>query len=273
MLLLAAMLIQADLTRPPEKPDRRAVAEQPLVELFSSDDYPEGALRRGAQGTVRVRLRIDPQGRAQACELLGSSHDNDLDAATCALLLERSRFRPARSDSGEAVADFVETRVRWALPDPVMPFEAARFGAVMRGGADGPHCIENQDGATRDAPIDHCYLTFGPYSLMLSEQNNVELEFEMRITPVRGMADPPAPPAGQLLWRYAGEITVAANGSVSRCTVTRNETGDNMPLGVAGGPQPCAFWSAVKFERQKNGRDLRRATFEGVFVAIRGGRS
>jgi protein TonB len=272
LIVFLAMLAPAAVIPDIDTPAHRAVAEQPLVELFSYEDYPADALERGAEGRVRVRVLINPRGGPQACEVLDSANDASLDAATCALLLERARFRPARDARGRAVPDLVETTVRWELEDRRAPFVQFRFRVTFRKGVDGPICIADQNGETSERQVENCLAVFGPMASALSRPGIAELQFEMRVVPTgETPVGDPLGRFGQLLWRYAGEFTVAPNGAVSRCAVTRNEAGDDIPPEAQPGPQACGTWSQSRFEEQGQGRDLRQATFEGVYVAIPGG--
>ena len=88
-----------------------------LPGLFSTDDYPEAALRRNEQGTVAFSLAVDRHGRGGQCIIASSSGSAILDQATCDILRRRARFVPARDASGNAVADLTNGRIRWQLPD------------------------------------------------------------------------------------------------------------------------------------------------------------
>ncbi len=88
-----------------------------LPALFSSDDYPEAALRHDEQGTVHFTLSIDPRGNVSNCVITRSSGSVALDDATCRVVQRRARFDPARDIDGRPVADLHTGRIRWALPD------------------------------------------------------------------------------------------------------------------------------------------------------------
>ena len=109
-------------TPPPHHGSRagaaRAVkrAKGSLVGLFSSDDYPTDALRRGDEGTVGVRLTIGTDGRASRCVVTASSHSPSLDAATCHILTERAGFAPALDRRGKPTIDHYGQRITWRIP-------------------------------------------------------------------------------------------------------------------------------------------------------------
>jgi len=82
-------------------------------------DYPEGAVRRRAQGTTYIRFVVRPDGRVQNCVVTRSSGHRDLDAATCRLLERNLRYRAARDASGRPIAEVVQGRQDWELgPEP-----------------------------------------------------------------------------------------------------------------------------------------------------------
>jgi TonB family protein len=72
-------------------------------------DYPASAIRTGAQGLVRVRLTLAPNGAVTGCSILSSSGNSALDATTCALMQRRFRYAPSAQTS-------VEEAVTWSLP-------------------------------------------------------------------------------------------------------------------------------------------------------------
>lgn len=97
------------------------VAPTPLGnpgEWVSTDDYPAEALREGRSGLVAFRVTIDPQGGVSGCEVSVSSGSGDLDAATCALITQRAKFRPAVGADGKPMVGSYMNRVRWTLPTP-----------------------------------------------------------------------------------------------------------------------------------------------------------
>jgi protein TonB len=72
-------------------------------------DYPESAKAVGAQGAVQVRYTVQVDGRATNCRVLRSSGNAAIDEATCRLIQERFRFKPAKDERGRPVAaDLVE---------------------------------------------------------------------------------------------------------------------------------------------------------------------
>jgi TonB family protein len=112
--LLAALLPAA---APAEAPRQRARSADSLVTLFSDADYPASAVRNREQGAVAFRLKVGADGRPAGCSVTSSSGSTILDTTTCALLMERARFEPARDGRGRATADEFHGRIIWRLPD------------------------------------------------------------------------------------------------------------------------------------------------------------
>ncbi|MCY7340151.1 MAG: energy transducer TonB [Sphingomonas bacterium] len=102
---------------PPPRPDQSARAKGSLPGLFSSDDYPPGALRNEEQGTTAVSLAISADGRVSGCNVTSSSGSTALDTTTCSILKRRARFTPARDTSGTATTGTSSARIKWVLPD------------------------------------------------------------------------------------------------------------------------------------------------------------
>lgn len=76
-------------------------------------DYPAGASRRNAGGTVVAHFDVQPDGRVAGCRVVQSSGNPDLDATTCRLIEARFRYTPARDAAGNPVADVAGWRQDW----------------------------------------------------------------------------------------------------------------------------------------------------------------
>jgi len=96
---------------------RAAKAKGNLPSLFSTDDYPQSAIRNEEQGTTAVRLTIGTDGRVADCTVTASSGSTALDNATCNIIRRRARYTPAQDQAGNPVAGSDSTRIRWELPD------------------------------------------------------------------------------------------------------------------------------------------------------------
>ena len=79
-------------------------------------DYPTHLLGTGQQGLVQVRLSINPLGKPSACHIQKSTRPEEFDEAVCDGLMRRASFEPAVTKSGEAIASFWRTSVRFVLP-------------------------------------------------------------------------------------------------------------------------------------------------------------
>ena len=82
---------------------------------FSAVDYPDEALRGGAQGVTRLFMVIGTDGRIARCVAFGSSGNGTMDRAACAGCVRRGRYKPALDVAGKPVTGYVETAVRWRL--------------------------------------------------------------------------------------------------------------------------------------------------------------
>jgi protein TonB len=76
-----------------------------LIRGITGRDYPAGLRERWPRGgVVYIRLRVEPSGRPSRCDVMRSFGDPLTDQWTCALLMERSQFRPALDARGVPVA-------------------------------------------------------------------------------------------------------------------------------------------------------------------------
>jgi TonB family protein len=94
-----------------------ATAQHPpkVHAVFSQEDYPEEAMRRGEQGTVFVRLLIDAAGQVDTCTVIESTGYPDLDRRTCTIVQTRAKFIPAKDEDGRPVFSLLRIPVTWAL--------------------------------------------------------------------------------------------------------------------------------------------------------------
>lgn len=103
----------------PPKPviSQAARARANLTSLFSTDDYPQSAIRNEEQGTTAVRLTISTEGRVSNCAITSSSGSTALDNATCNIIRRRARYTPAKDQAGRPITGTDTARIRWELPD------------------------------------------------------------------------------------------------------------------------------------------------------------
>jgi protein TonB len=68
-----------------------------------NSDYPREAKEAGMEGTLTIIVTIEPNGRVSNCAVVRSSGSGILDEATCRLVQERYRYRPALDPMGRPV--------------------------------------------------------------------------------------------------------------------------------------------------------------------------
>ncbi|MXO91327.1 energy transducer TonB [Pontixanthobacter aquaemixtae] len=83
---------------------------------LSYRDYPSDLLQKGYQGYVQVRLSVDANGKPTDCHIQQSTRPEGFDAAVCKGLMRKARFKPAITQSGEAISSYWRTAVRFAIP-------------------------------------------------------------------------------------------------------------------------------------------------------------
>ena len=81
----------------------------------TNDDYPSRAVREEAEGVVRFRLTVGPDGRVANCDVTGSSGHSVLDDEVCRLLQRRARFDPALDSRGNPTTGTWSSSFRWQL--------------------------------------------------------------------------------------------------------------------------------------------------------------
>lgn len=76
-------------------------------------DYARTNPPRGAAGTVFIAFRVRTDGRVDSCRVVRSSGYDILDRATCRLVEQRFRFRPARDAQGRPIDYELRTNFTW----------------------------------------------------------------------------------------------------------------------------------------------------------------
>jgi TonB family protein len=94
---------------------KAARRENGLDDLFTPDDYPAAAQKRGEMGRVRIRIRVSPTGDPSDCTVLGSSGSADLDSTTCNIIRSRAKFEPAIDVDGKPVRSVYVSTINWLL--------------------------------------------------------------------------------------------------------------------------------------------------------------
>ena len=85
---------------------------------IKASDYPADALAAHADGTTGVEISVSAQGRPTQCSVAQSSGSRSLDSATCRLVMQRFRFRPAHDGTGRAVAGGIDFDQKWTIGVP-----------------------------------------------------------------------------------------------------------------------------------------------------------
>ena len=96
---------------------KRAAPRNDASRWVLTEDYPQKAIREGAEGVAGFRVVVGSDGRVDACEITRSSGNAELDAATCKNVTRRARFEPATNGDGQKVVGSYSSTVRWQLPD------------------------------------------------------------------------------------------------------------------------------------------------------------
>jgi len=81
---------------------------------LTNADYRRERPPEGAAGTVRVSFRVRIDGRVDRCNVVRSSGFAVFDQATCRLIEQRFRFRPASDANGRPIDWTVRTDYTWA---------------------------------------------------------------------------------------------------------------------------------------------------------------
>ena len=255
--MLAALLAAPEAA---SRPQHRARAN--LMQYFTPEDYPPAALERHAEGSVRFRVGIDPAGRVISCTVTKSSNDPALDAATCAILLGRAQYAPARDARGRAVADFDDGRVTWRLPEEelsLFPFAPTRIVTRMQAsGNGGIRCVMSVNSVAAD-PVDgrECgYLAgTGAAAMMRGAPAASDLTMIFAVGPSGVEAAAPAErDYGELGLDIVAQLKVAADGRLSDCRVTRRDIRPGLVFTVL--PDPCAIEARnwLRFEPSSSSR-------------------
>lgn len=105
------MLVAAQLAMPVPLgvrfPDVRAV--------FSPDDMPAYVQLAGITRFVATRTTVGPDGLPQDCTIERDSGDPKLDAYTCAIIVKRAKFEPAKWLDGSPAYGVLRVPVTWAI--------------------------------------------------------------------------------------------------------------------------------------------------------------
>ncbi len=88
-----------------------------LRSLFSSDDYPESSIIKGQTGTLKVAVLVNEQGKVADCTIIETSGVPMLDSQSCAIIRQRSHFKPATGLDGKPAKSAATSTIIWMLED------------------------------------------------------------------------------------------------------------------------------------------------------------
>lgn len=219
-----------------------------LATLFSTDDYPDEAIRNAESGTVSVMVVVGADGLPGECIVTESSRSASLDAATCNVIKGRARFQPARDRKGRPIQDTVTARIRWVLPEggalalDQMMRTWIRFDA--EGDAEACGLAGRSDARTfpECGPIRE-YVSVA-WSLAGDERPlaNVTLAqtFDRRLVAQPGRVLPGAEEA-YVVARQVVEVDLDSSGHVTACRVLVSK-------GTRPGTQACSMMAKAWFQ-------------------------
>ncbi|VXC56240.1 conserved hypothetical protein [Sphingomonas sp. 8AM] len=199
-----------------------------VANWMGADNYPPAAIRAGEQGRVVAIVAVDATGHPTACRIDVSIGSPTLEKGTCALILARGRFTPARDAKDRAIASEVTFPIRWVLPgdgDNRQPSGPLDFATIMTIAADDTiaGCEIIVDGKPQTTDLTRCGgPDFKPAGLRASLK--VVGSFQMRSDfVIRNGETPPSMPAltvgGRLLSMREARQSVDTNGVPTNCTV------------------------------------------------------
>jgi hypothetical protein len=83
--------------------------------IFSADDMPTYVQEAGITRFVPTRTTVRSDGTAQDCGVERTSGDAKLDLYTCAIILKRAKFEPAKWIDGTPVYAIVRVPITWSI--------------------------------------------------------------------------------------------------------------------------------------------------------------
>ena len=113
-IVLPCLLILTSLVAATYGPAAPAPRDRPaLLNWLHQSDYPEESLAAGEQGEVTASFDVTETGAVENCKVIRSSGYLRLDDATCPLIEERARYRPATDATGKPLRSADMRAFRW----------------------------------------------------------------------------------------------------------------------------------------------------------------
>ncbi|MEM7702497.1 MAG: energy transducer TonB [Pseudomonadota bacterium] len=92
-----------------------AVEDLPKVVRRIQRSYPVGALNRGEQAILRIRVMVDDSGTATDCVINEVTRTTRLDSPACRPLME-AKYTPALDAQGKPFASYYATSITYVIP-------------------------------------------------------------------------------------------------------------------------------------------------------------
>jgi hypothetical protein len=78
-------------------------------------DYPRDALLKGEQAYPGFMIVVGIDGKPKSCRITSASAYPNLDRYTCALMMARSRFKPALDNAGRPIISTYRNYANWII--------------------------------------------------------------------------------------------------------------------------------------------------------------
>jgi len=83
---------------------------------ITTNDYPSAALRARQQTIMHFRVLVDAQGKPTDCIIQSQTLASGFGTTTCANVMAKARFEPARRADGTPAASYYVSSIRYVLP-------------------------------------------------------------------------------------------------------------------------------------------------------------
>ena len=100
------------------------------AEWVAPQDYPPEALAKREEGIVNLSFAISPEGAVRDCRVVYSNASARLRNASCALITDRAKYRPAHDEAGAAIAGQDQLVVEWRA-NPARVRVESQFGGAI----------------------------------------------------------------------------------------------------------------------------------------------
>lgn len=108
-MLTSALIAVSVAAQIPPKPIEREY-------WFEQGDVPADVLRARKGGVVGFEIQVGESGKPTSCRVTVTSGFPSLDEATCAAVMSRANFEPARNEQGGPMLGAYRSKVTWQPP-------------------------------------------------------------------------------------------------------------------------------------------------------------